>query len=235
MKGFLSIIFSLISFLLISQNENNLIRYYEDGNFKLYVDYYEKHFKNDALIDLEDEIVAYYIISKLKSNSNNKQTKSNPDLNAFRKIAENYIITNNNNYKSLLLYEFGKYEYNERRYRSAINYFLQINKNDEINYIVGLSYFNLQKYDDAKNYLLLINNNYINDKNFILGVIEYYENDFSKSIEYFNNIDDYSYSLKSLQYKISIHYLNKDYKKAISLEGKLKYRLLLFLYRQISP
>ena len=221
MRTVLLILGVLLSFYSLGQNENNLIRYYNDGNYKLYVDYYEKYFDNEYFIDVEDEIVAYYIVSKLKSNFKNEQTKSNPDLITFRKLAEDYINNNNNNFKSFLKYEYGKYEYNEERYSSAINYFSQIDGNDEINYMIGLSYFNLRDYVSAKEYLLLINENYNNDRNFILGVIEYYENDFSKSISYFEKINDYSYSLKSLQYKISIYYINKNYNEAISLEGML--------------
>ena len=219
MRAVLLILGLLLSFYSIGQNENNLIRYYNDGNYKLYVDYYEKYFDNEYFIDVEDEIVAYYIVSKLKSNFKNEQTKSNPDLIIFRKLAEDYINNNNNNFKSILIYEYGKYEYNEGRYRSAINYFSQIKRNDEINYMIGLSYFNLRNYVSAKEHLLLINENYNNDRNFILGVIEYYENNFSKSISYFEKIDDYSYSLKSLRYKISIYFINKN-----NYSGFLKYK-----------
>ena len=113
MRAVLLILGLLLSFYSIGQNENNLIRYYNDGNYKLYVDYYEKYFDNEYFIDVEDEIVAYYIVSKLKSNFKNEQTKSNPDLIIFRKLAEDYINNNNNNFKSILIYEYGKYEYNE--------------------------------------------------------------------------------------------------------------------------
>ena len=65
MRAVLLILGLLLSFYSIGQNENNLIRYYNDGNYKLYVDYYEKYFDNEYFIDVEDEIVAYYIVSNL--------------------------------------------------------------------------------------------------------------------------------------------------------------------------
>mgnify|MGYP003312665280 CR=1 FL=1 len=50
MRAVLLILGVLLSFYSLGQNENNLIRYYSDGNYKLYVDYYEKYFDNEYSI-----------------------------------------------------------------------------------------------------------------------------------------------------------------------------------------
>jgi len=219
MRIVLSLLLILNSNIVLSQNSNELERLFESNNYSLYVSYFEKIYSNKSFDLIDQYDVSNYIVSLLNSNFNSKSSLPSRKVKPLKNKIENYILLNRNSTRSFLLKEYGKFQFNQGRFKSSIK-FLELleNKDSESNYLLGLSLFNVKNYSDSKLYLNQLNNvKYLNDKNYLLGVIAYLNNDFAKSLEYFNSINNTQIERKFLQYKISIYYLNGEFNNAVDL------------------
>ena len=217
MKKVLIILLILNSNIVLSQNSNDLDRLFESSNYSLYVSYYEEIFNNESFDDIDENHVSKYIVSLLYSNFNSKSSLPSRKLKPLKDKIENYILLNRKSTRSFLLKEYGKFQFNQGRFKSSVK-FLELldNKDSESNYLLGLSFFNDKNYSDSKKYLDLLNDKkYLNDKNYLLGVIAYLNNNFSEALEYFDVIQGEEIKRKVLQYQISINYLNDDFKSVI--------------------
>ena len=191
MKYFLIALLIINNNITFSQNSDELERIFESRNYSLYVSYFEELYDNNNFEILDKHDVSNYIISLLNSNFNSKSNLPSRKLKPLKAKIENYILLNRNSTRSYLLKEYGKFEFNRGGYKSSTK-FLELleNKDTESKYILGLSYFNDKDYSNSKLYLdALSDEKYVNNKNYLLGVIAYLNNNFSDGLEYFNTID----------------------------------------------
>ena len=219
MKKVLIILLILNSNVVLSQNSNELDRLFESNNYSLYVSYFEEIYNNKTFDLIDKDDVSNYIVSLLNSNFNSKSSLPSRKLKPLKDKIENYILINRKSTRSFLLKEYGKFQFNQGRFKSSIKFLELLDKKDsESNYLLGLSLFNDKNYSDSKKYLdLLMDKKYLNDKNYLLGVIAYLNNNFTESLEYFNVIESDKIKRKFLQYQISIYYLNGEYNSATEL------------------
>ena len=219
MKKVLTILLILNSNIILSQNSNELERLFESGNYSLYVSYFEEIYNKKSFDIIDHGDVSNYIVSLLNSNFNYKSSLPSRKLKPLKNKIENYILLNRKSTRSFLLKEYGKFQFNQGKFKLSIKFLELLDKKDsESNYLLGLSLFNDKNYSDAKKYLNLLNNEkYLNDKNYLLGVIAYLNNNFKESLEYFNVIEKEEIKRKFLQYQISIYFLNGQYNRATEL------------------
>ncbi len=219
MKKVLTILLILNSNIILSQNSNELERLFESGNYSLYVSYFEEIYNKKSFDIIDHGDVSNYIVSLLNSNFNYKSSLPSRKLKPLKNKIENYILLNRKSTRSFLLKEYGKFQFNQGKFKLSIKFLELLDKKDsESNYLLGLSLFNDKNYSDAKKYLDLLNNEkYLNDKNYLLGVIAYLNNNFKESLEYFNVIEKEEIKRKFLQYQISIYFLNGQYNRATEL------------------
>ena len=219
MKKVLTILLILNSNIILSQNSNELERLFESGNYSLYVSYFEEIYNKKSFDIIDHGYVSNYIVSLLNSNFNYKSSLPSRKLKPLKNKIENYILLNRKSTRSFLLKEYGKFQFNQGKFKLSIKFLELLDKKDsESNYLLGLSLFNDKNYSDAKKYLdLLKNEKYLNDKNYLLGVIAYLNNNFKESLEYFNVIEKEEIKRKFLQYQISIYFLNGQYNRATEL------------------
>ena len=219
MKKVLTILLIINSNIILSQNSNELERLFESGNYSLYVSYFEEIYNKKSFDIIDHGHVSNYIVSLLNSNFNSKSSLPSRKLKPLKNKIENYILLNRKSTRSFLLKEYGKFQFNQGKFKLSIKFLELLDKKDsESNYLLGLSLFNDKNYSDAKKYLDLLNDDkYLNDKNYLLGVIAYLNNNFKESLEYFNVIEKEEIKRKFLQYQISIYFLNGQYDRATEL------------------
>ena len=219
MKKVLTILLIINSNIILSQNSNELERLFESGNYSLYVSYFEEIYNKKSFDIIDHGHVSNYIVSLLNSNFNSKSSLPSRKLKPLKNKIENYILLNRKSTRSFLLKEYGKFQFNQGKFKLSIKFLELLDKKDsESNYLLGLSLFNDKNYSDAKKYLDLLNDDkYLNDKNYLLGVIAYLNNNFKESLEYFNVIEKEEIKRKFLQYQISIYFLNGQYNRATEL------------------
>ena len=219
MKKVLTILLILNSNIILSQNSNELERLFESGNYSLYVSCFEEIYNKKSFDIIDHGDVSNYIVSLLNSNFNYKSSLPSRKLKPLKNKIENYILLNRKSTRSFLLKEYGKFQFNQGKFKLSIKFLELLDKKDsESNYLLGLSLFNDKNYYDAKKYLNLLNNEkYLNDKNYLLGVIAYLNNNFKESLEYLNVIEKEEIRRKFLQYQISIYFLNGQYDRATEL------------------
>ena len=124
--------------------------------------------------------MSYYVISKLKISSLDID-KSFSSLNNIEiRNIKNHIDLSSDRYSDILKYEFGKYQYNNSKYKSAVKYLSQTSEYADSNLMLGISYFNLKDFKAAKEYIDKIDSNNSN-RNLLLGAIEYMENNYTNS------------------------------------------------------
>ncbi len=208
---------------LYSQDEKRLDHYFNSENYSMYVSYFEENFSSEDYENINSNIVSQYIISLLKSNFNSFGSLPARKLNTIKEKIESYILSNNSNTREILLYEYGKSEYNLNRYKSSVKYLEKIkNKNDEIYFLLGVGEFNNKKNTTSKQYLERVTKKEFNNKkNLFLGIISYKEKDFDSALNYFDQISDIELEDKYLQYVISINYINGNHKKTTNLLSKI--------------
>ena len=218
MRVSIILIILLFPLSLISQVKEKFDRLYLNEEYNILVDYFDNVYGDQDFKLIENEVLSYYVISKLKISSL-KIDKSFSSLNKIEiRNIKNYVDLSSDRYSDILKYEFGKYQYNNSKYKSAVKYLSQTSEYADSNLMLGISYFNLKDFKEAKEYIDKIDSNNSN-RNLLLGAIEYMENNYTNSLEYLNKIEnnDPIYQ-KALQYKISSHYFLKNYSKSVELE-----------------
>ena len=218
MRVTIILIILLFPLSLISQVKEKFNRLYLNEEYNILVDYFDNLYGNQDFKLIDNEVLSYYVISKLKISSLDID-KSFSSLNNIEiRNIKNHIDLSSDRYSDILKYEFGKYQYNNSKYKSAVKYLSQTSEYADSNLMLGISYFNLKDFQVAKEYIDKIDSNNSN-RNLLLGAIEYMENNYMNSLEYLDKIEnnDPTYQ-KALQYKISSHYFLKNYSKSVELE-----------------
>ena len=224
MRLFLILTYILFFEVRVSaQVQEKLDQYFLSENYALYISHFEDKYLSEDFDNINSTHVSNYIISLLKSNFNSSGIVPSRKLKNLKNHIENYILSNKTNTSDRLLYEYGKSEFNSDRFNSSVKYLEKITfKNDEIYFLLGVSEFNIKNYKKFKNYLELVDDQqYVEKKNFFLGVISYLENDLESALNYFNNISNTDLENKYLQYLVSINFINNDYKETISLKNRI--------------
>ena len=218
MRVTIILIILLFPLSLISQVKEKFNRLYLNEEYNILVDYFDNLYGNQDFQLIDNEVLSYYVISKLKISSLDID-KSFSSLNNIEiRNIKNHIDLSSDRYSDILKYEFGKYQYNNSKYKSAVKYLSQTSEYADSNLMLGISYFNLKDFKVAKEYIDKIDSNNSN-RNLLLGAIEYMEDNYINSLEYLDKIEnnDPTYQ-KALQYKISSHYFLKNYSKSVELE-----------------
>ena len=218
MRVTIILIILLFPLSLISQVKEKFNRLYLNEEYNILVDYFDNLYGNQDFKLIDNEVLSYYVISKLKISSLDID-KSFSSLNNIEiRNIKNHIDLSSDRYSDILKYEFGKYQYNNSKYKSAVKYLSQTSDYADSNLMLGISYFNLKDFKVAKEYIDKIDSNNSN-RNLLLGAIEYMEDNYINSLEYLDKIEnnDPTYQ-KALQYKISSHYFLKNYSKSVELE-----------------
>ena len=218
MRVSIILIILLFPLSLISQVKEKFDRLYLNEEYNILVDYFDNVYGDQDFKLIENEVLSYYVISKLKISSL-EIDKSFSSLNNIEiRNIKNHIDLSSDRYSDILKYEFGKYQYNNSKYKSAVKYLSQTSEYADSNLMLGISYFNLKDFKVAKEYIDKIDSNNSN-RNLLLGAIEYMEDNYINSLEYLDKIEnnDPTYQ-KALQYKISSHYFLKNYSKSVELE-----------------
>ena len=218
MRVTIILIILLFPLSLISQVKEKFNRLYLNEEYNILVDYFDNLYGNQDFKLIDNEVLSYYVISKLKISSLDID-KSFSSLNNIEiRNIKNHIDLSSDRYSDILKYEFGKYQYNNSKYKSAVKYLSQTSEYADSNLMLGISYFNLKDFKAAKEYIDKIDSNNSN-RNLLLGAIEYMEDNYINSLEYLDKIEnnDPTYQ-KALQYKISSHYFLKNYSKSVELE-----------------
>ena len=218
MRVTIILIILLFPLSLISQVKEKFNRLYLNEEYNILVDYFDNLYGNQDFKLIDNEVLSYYVISKLKISSL-EIDKSFSSLNNIEiRNIKNHIDLSSDRYSDILKYEFGKYQYNNSKYKSAVKYLSQTSEYADSNLMLGISYFNLKDFKVAKEYIDKIDSNNSN-RNLLLGAIEYMEDNYINSLEYLDKIEnnDPTYQ-KALQYKISSHYFLKNYSKSVELE-----------------
>ena len=218
MRVTIILIILLFPLSLISQVKEKFNRLYLNEEYNILVDYFDNLYGNQDFQLIDNEVLSYYVISKLKISSIDID-KSFSSLNNIEiRNIKNHIDLSSDRYSDILKYEFGKYQYNNSKYKSAVKYLSQTSEYADSNLMLGISYFNLKDFKVAKEYIDKIDSNNSN-RNLLLGAIEYMEDNYINSLEYLDKIEnnDPTYQ-KALQYKISSHYFLKNYSKSVELE-----------------
>ena len=218
MRVTIILIILLFPLSLISQVKEKFNRLYLNEEYNILVDYFDNLYGNQDFKLIDNEVLSYYVISKLKISSLDID-KSFSSLNNIEiRNIKNHIDLSSDRYSDILKYEFGKYQYNNSKYKSAVKYLSQTSEYADSNLMLGISYFNLKDFKVAKEYIDKIDSNNSN-RNLLLGAIEYMEDNYINSLEYLDKIEnnDPTYQ-KALQYKISSHYFLKNYSKSVELE-----------------
>ena len=218
MRVTIILIILLFPLSLISQVKEKFNRLYLNEEYNILVDYFDNLYGNQDFKLIDNEVLSYYVISKLKISSLDID-KSFSSLNNIEiRNIKNHIDLSSDRYSDILKYEFGKYQYNNSKYKSAVKYLSQTSDYADSNLMLGISYFNLKDFQVAKEYIDKIDSNNSN-RNLLLGAIEYMEDNYINSLEYLDKIEnnDPTYQ-KALQYKISSHYFLKNYSKSVELE-----------------
>jgi len=225
MKLIIFIFLSFSTFPLLSQVDEKLNHYYNSENYSIYISYFDDNYSLDDFENIDPEIVSKYLISLLKSNFNSFEILPARKLINLKEYVENFILTNNSKTREVLLFEYGKSEFNLNRFKSSVKYLELIkNKNDEINFLLGVGEFNNKNLETSKLYLEEVSSSIYDDKKkLFLGIISYQREEFDLALNYFDNISDINLEKKYLQYIISINYIKEDYEATINLNDRIYY------------
>ena len=165
------LIILLFPLSLISQVKEKFDRLYLNEEYKILVDYFDNVYGDQDFKLIENEVLSYYVISKLKISSL-ELGKSFISLNNIEiRNIKNYVDLSSDRYSDILKYEFGKYQYNNSKYKSAVKYLSKTSEYFDTDLMLGISYFNLKDFKAAKEYIEKIDP-YNSNRNLLLGAIE---------------------------------------------------------------
>ncbi len=209
MRRLLFLIFLTVS-INGKSNNDKLTRFFNNQLYDIYIEHYNNNlneYNNDKLYTNN------FYISIIKSE------RSKNYKHQYRTEIENFIDTNLSGYTNDLIYAYGVYEYSNNRFKNAIK-FLSKNKSKDSDYYIGLSYYHIKDYIKAEK--ILSNSKKSNDNlNFVLGAVYYNLDQFEKSLDYLNKVDDENYKSKKLPFLISIYFINEDYEKVLDYESSV--------------